>query len=220
MATGTSIISGGLRICGQLRGAGHGASASELAEGLVSLNGLFGEWSADGVGLYQIVRETCSLSGAASYTIGATGSINSTRPLRFLSAEVLASSGARQAVRICSAEEWSQILDDSRTGDLADLLYVDYGFPLTTMRIWPKPGSGTLIVNTLKPLSEVAAVGDTVTLPPGYEEALEYGLALKLAPRYQRTLGPEVVAMAERSRAAIARTNAQLMPAGNGGGAQ
>lgn len=213
MATGTSIITGALRLIGQLRAAGHGASASEAAEAFISLNQMFGEWSADGFGLYQIVRETAALSGAASYTFGPTGTISTARPLRFLSAEVLAASGARQAVKICTAEEWGQILDDSRTGDLADLLYPDYGFPLTTMRIWPKPPSGTLILNTLKPLTELAAAGDTIMLPPGYDQCLEYCLALKIAPKFGRTASQEVVAMAERSRQAIARTNSQLLPA-------
>ena len=48
---------------------------------------------------------------------------------------------------------------------------------------------------------------DTVSVPPGYADAIRYNLAVKLAPEWGRTITPEVAEMARTSKAAIQRLN-------------
>jgi hypothetical protein len=72
------------------------------------------------------------------------------------------------------------------------------------------------------PLPVFVAVGDAITLPEGYVRALEFNLAIELAPRYARVGGVDkaLAANAQNSKEAIAAKNAQILglvsqPAGN-----
>ena len=65
----------------------------------------------------------------------------------------------------------------------------------------------TLVLDSWKPLSTLAALTTSLSLPPGYERALRYALALELAPEYGRQVSEIVMAAAVESKAAIKRMN-------------
>jgi hypothetical protein len=48
-----------------------------------------------------------------------------------------------------------------------------------------------------------------LNLPPGYERALKYALAIELAPEFGKSASPEIVAIANNAKAAIKRNNLQ-----------
>jgi hypothetical protein len=154
----------------------------------------------------------CPLTGAASYTIGTGGTVATTRPIIITSAATLSTTSISLPVEIVTSEVWAQrVLDAAETGSFVELLFPDYGMPLITRRVWPSPSTGSLILYSLKPLTGIATLATTVVLPPGYEQALIQNLAVKIAPEFNKQAPPTLLADAERSRNAIAKTNAQLM---------
>jgi hypothetical protein len=108
-----------------------------------------------------------------------------------------------------TAEEFATVTDSTMTGSFAEVLFPDYGHPLITLRFWPKPSSGSLIIHSLKPLTALSLAG-TVSFPPGYEQALVYSFAEAIAPEFGKIPSPEVKETAASARAAIAQANAKL----------
>ncbi len=52
-------------------------------------------------------------------------------------------------------------------------------------------------------------MNDTLDLPPGYERALKYNLAVEIAPEYEREASSTVKDIAKTSYGVVVRTNQQ-----------
>ena len=210
--TAKEIINAAGRLIVELR-SGRTFSDTELADLLVSLNNLIASWSEEHVGIYQVSRDTLPLNGQPTYTWGTGGTLATARPVTITAAATESIAGVAMPVeRIVTAQEWTQaVFDAQATGDFVSLLFPDYGMPLITLRLWPIVASGSLTLYSLKPLTGFATLADAVVLPPGYEQALVYGLAIKIAPEFGKQASPETIAIAQSSKAAIAMANAKLV---------
>jgi hypothetical protein len=211
MPTAKELINASGRLIGELR-SGRSFSDIELADMLVSLNQMLGEWSQEQILIFRIATDQVIMTGAASYTMGTGGTITTARPVEIIAASCRTANGASVRARIVDAGTWrDSVLDENETGLVAELVWPDYGMPLITLRLWPKPAAGTLVIDSLKPLTAFTALTDPAVLPEGYEEALVYNFAVKLAAEFGKQPSPEVSAVAGRAREAIAKTNAHLM---------
>lgn len=208
-----NLIDQALRALGELR-TGRQASAEESADALTRLNNLLTSWSAAGLPVYQVTRESFTLAGAASYTIGTGQTFNTARPLKIKAASV-STGTVEQPCSIITAEQWSMIQDKAAAGKFADALFWDGGSPNGNIYLYPKPTAGNLILYTIKALSEFATLGTTVALPAGYERALTYNLAVDIAPSYNRQVSQEIAQIATQSLASLSQLNAQVL--GEGG---
>jgi hypothetical protein len=76
------------------------------------------------------------------------------------------------------------------------------------LTVYPVPTIAmTLNLWSWKPLSSFAAVTDVVSLPPGYEKAIAYNLAIELAPENEVPVPATVERGAITSKKLIKRTN-------------
>lgn len=189
---------------------GGSPSSSERTHAESALNRLLGSWSAGGVFVPKVTRDAYVLTGAASVTMGPTGTIAVARPLKIKSAAIVVSNVAH-ALEIATAEQWAQIRDRSRAGKWADFLYADYAFPDMTIYLTPTPASGgSLEIHSLKAMASVA-LADTVAWPVGYERALQFALAADIAMSYGRSLSAEIQAGAKMAMDNIAGLNASVL---------
>lgn len=163
------------------------------------------------------VRETLTLTGAASYTIGAGGVFAVERPIQILGASIAAGSVVTQAVQLVGAELWAAFPAKGVGGSFPKVAWYDGGYPTGTLYVAPKPAAGTLEVYGYNAISQFAAVGSTVDLPMGYEQALVWNLALILYPQYGRTGGidPVLAANAKNSKESIIAMNASIFGPGS-----
>ena len=119
------------------------------------------------------------MTGAASYALPA-------RPTKIRAASVITAAGLQMPARVILAEEWASIPDKTRTGLFAEVLFFDAGFPTSNVYLTPKPGAGSLELQSYFPLGITFSAGDTVAFPPGYERSLIAALAVDLATEYGR----------------------------------
>ena len=187
---------------------GEELSTEEKDDALIALNMLVASWSALQIPLYELKKQTVTMTGAASYAL-------STRPIRIKSASVITSAGTTQPTKVATADEWHAIGDKTRTGAYAEALFCDFGYPTATAYLSPKPGAGSLELWQYEALTAFAALDTAISLPPGYERALTFALAIDLAPQFGRPIDPTVQAVANEATAAIARANEAAL----GGGA-
>lgn len=217
MATAQTLIDRALRLIGQI-GAGASPSSDESADALEALNDLIDDWRNEGLMCFALQEESLTLANAdASYTIGATGDLATTRPVAIERAWIV-DDDVSHPVRLITEQEYADIPAKTTAGDWPDraLYRPSITSDRGTLIVYPVPNATrTLKLLTRVPLAELAAVGTTVTLPPGYRKALIANLALEIAPEYQTSPSDEVVKMARESKANIKRINARPILAGN-----
>ena len=201
--TVTELIDKALQLIGVIA-PGETPAPEERADALSVLNNLLANWNAQQLPLFSVKLDIVPLTGAASYTLAS-------RPMRIKSAQVLAANGTAQAPALIDAVGWASVTDKSRTGVYAEVLYCDYGYPTATVTLSPRPASGTLEIYSYRRLAEFASLAEVIDLPPGYERALRYALAIDLAPEYGRTVTPEIGASAMEAKNAIAQLNAIVL---------
>ena len=188
----------------QVLDAGESPSTTESNHALEVLNQMLSSWSAAGLPVYQLSTESIPVTGAASYTLA-------TRPAQIKAVQSV-NAGVTQDVQPMTAEQWAGLRDSTLTGKFATAYLYDAGYPSATIKLWPIPATGgSLQLFTLQPLATFAGLGATISLPPGYEQALRFNLALALAPEYGSVVTPELAGQAQSSLSAIASLNAAVL---------
>jgi hypothetical protein len=195
--TAQELINKALQTIGVIS-SGESPSTEESNDGLVTLNGLLASWSAQALPIYQIVRETVSMTGAGSYTLV-------TRPVKIKSA-VFVNDGVETPYALVGAEDWASYTRNR-------VLYHDGGYPTGIIRLRPDPTAGTLELYSYQELTALGALSTTIALPPGYERALQFNLALDLAPEYGHQINEGLIGLANDSKLAIQGLNQAVLGA-------
>lgn len=210
MATGTSLLERALRMLGAIRQGGTSTTAQK-AGGLEALNGMLDSLSIDRTMIYQIVSESFTWPAAtASRTIGASGNFNTQWPARIETAYTRDSSNVDSPLEITyDRSVWDSYAVKSTQTEIPELLFLDRSYPLATIYLRQVPTyQRTLVLSSWKRLQQFATIADTVSLPPGYEDAIVYNLAERLWPEYPNPgVLPTITALALRTRAAVKRAN-------------
>lgn len=205
MATANSIVTRSLRLIGVIQ-PGEALTAADEQTGLEALNGMMGSWANDRLLVYHLVQENFALSSASSFTIGPGGAFNTVRPV-MIDGGFIRESDQDYPLRVIGRDDYDRISSKS-TQDRPDRLFYDPSFPLGRVYFYPSPTGGTAFLNMQKILQSFPAGITAVSLPPGYEEALAYSLAVRIAPEYGRPISQEVASVAVSTLAGIQRINA------------
>lgn len=207
--TANAIIDRALRLIGAVV-PNESGTTEELANGLVSLNAMLSSWSNDRLMAYAMTTVSKAMVvGDSSYTIVSAGDFNAARPVKIQRA-YMTIDGVDYPVEIISEADWYSIVDKTTTGDLVEKLW--YNPTVTsstgTVNVWPVPSAtNTLTLVLWTPLTALASLATTVTLPNGWERALAFNLAVEIAPEYGKDAPASVVALARESKAEIKRRN-------------
>lgn len=208
--TATTMILKALRLLGE-KGPGDTLTTNEQTDYLYDLNSMMDSWQTERLLVYQILTTTFALTGGdPSYTIGSGGDINIARPLRIEGALIRNAQNADSGVEILGADAWRRIVIKTNNGNsYPEFLYYDNANAsgLGTIYLYPQPQAGlTLVLDTWQVLQSFSAVSTALTLPPGYQRAIEYNFAIELAGgSFQPSAA--VVKIAKESKATIKKLN-------------
>ena len=214
MATVQTIVDRGLRLIGQLP-SGVSATSAETADGIITINAMLDSWRNDKLLCFAYQVEALTLAnGTASYTVGTSGNLNTNRPVEILNAYIVAS-GISYEVLPMSETEYAAISQKTTTADWPSrfLFRPSIASSQATIIVWPVPNAArTLDLTTRVVVSAFAAAGDTITLPPGWEDALATNFAVRAAPEYEVQASADVKGMAKEALAGIKRSNISAQP--------
>ena len=212
MATGTDLIVRGLTMIGE-KALGASLSATEQTHWLAVFNAMLDSLSLDRLMVYQLLQESKALSASVgSYTIGSGGAWDTTRPNKIVDpCFVRDSNGQDYPVELIDAAQYGLLVKKTLESTYPEYLFYDHAYAssLGTIYLYPEPAATgyTLYINSWKQLTRLSTIGDTVTLPPGYEEMLTAQFAIRAAAG-QVPVSAELARIARDSKAAVARLNA------------
>lgn len=203
MTTARDIIKAALRKIAVL-GTGASLDANEANDALGTLNAMIASWSAEGNMVYVETKETFSLTNERIYTIGSGANFDTVRPISIKSAYVT-QGNTDYSISQYNNKQYSSISSKDTTSGIPDVYYYDGDFPTAKIYLHPAPTSvSTITINSIKPLAEFTGLTTEFSLPAEYLLALEYNLAVLIAPEYEREASPTVRQVANQSKATVA----------------
>jgi hypothetical protein len=202
MATALDLITAGAGNIGV-----SNLKSAEITTALGVLNTMIDSWNSERLTLFQEDEDQLTLTTASSYTIGSGGAFNITRPDRLISAFYRETSGTIDYPirRFIDKAEWDLLPQKTLSG-IPELIWYDTAYPLGSINIYPQK-AGYLFLTSAEQLTEFAATSTSVSLPPGYREALIYNLSLRLGPVFELPVPQEVMMIASRSLGNIRSAN-------------
>lgn len=206
------LIASSLRLIGVLA-SGESPSNSEANDALSSLNDLIDSWSNEQLLIPNKVREVFPLvANQQTYTMGVGGNFNTTRAQKIENAliELAQNSPVMEIpMGILTKDEYQAVILKTLTSTFPLYIYAEGVYPLDNLNVWPVPNTSinNLVLYSWKPLAQLTSPTTTLSLPPGYQRALRYALAVELSSEYGRPLADTTVALAIESKAVIKRMN-------------
>lgn len=180
----------------------EGPTSTESADGLAALIALLASWSADELLVHATRTAAIALvNGTVSYAIPGA------RPVKILSADcTITATGLNFAVEVLGPDAWARQNAKSTTSKFTQAVYCDYAFPTPALLVAPTPAGGaTVDLFCMVDLATVAALTDTFSLPEGYVKAIEFNLAVDLAPQFGRSVTAELALQATTTKEQMRR---------------
>lgn len=205
MATANDMIRRAMRLVGAIA-EGSAMTTAEATDGLAALNSMLDSWAVERLPVYAVRRVSFSPTGATSYTIGTGGVINTTRPNDIYSATWRFNS-IDYFIEPTGQKQWDQIAFKDVNNTIPELFYYEKTYPLGKVYFYPQPSGGTMELQTSELLQSFTSLTDALTLPPGYQRAIEFNLAPELAAEYSMPVPESVARIAVESKAAIMSAN-------------
>jgi hypothetical protein len=205
MATALDLILRARRLL-NAHGVGETLDTELANNGLEALNAMLSAWSLDGLLVYALQSNTFTLTNAQTYTVGIGGAFNMTRPDRIESAFATIG-GSDYVVGIIENDQWNRLINKNITSNIPSYLKYDIAVPLATLSIMPQT-TGTLTINTYKPLQRFNNLTDVMALPNGYERAIVLSLAIEISPEVGRPASDQLMMLAASAKAALMRIHA------------
>lgn len=197
----------------QVLGADQSPGAQEAADGLYALNSMLDAWGIERLMVYQIQQTTHTWpANTSSRTIGSGGNFNTTRPTKVVEGTFFRdSNGYDYPVTVTHDRAvYDSISLKTSNSTYPDLLFFDAAHPLMILYVYPVPsGSLTLHLNTWKQLQNFAALTTDLSLPPGYQAAIEHNLAVWMAPEFGKAA--KEAAKDLKPQAALLKSNLKNM---------
>ena len=207
--TAADIIKRALRIAQVISQGDEPSGTDKETDAFSVLNSMIASWSAERLMVPYLVTDTLTLTpGDGEYTFGTGGDINSARPMRIEQAFVRDAQNNDFPVDVVHVSKYNDVSLKTTQGRPYYLYYIAE-YPLAKIKLIYVPDAAeTLVLDSWKPLSQISAVADTISLPGEYQRALEYNLAVNIAPEYAQELPQSVYTLANQTMRTIKSLNA------------
>ena len=182
MATALTMVTDALKEIGVV-GEGEVPSATMSDDAFRALNRIVEMMANESAFSYFASSLSRALTGESSFTIGPTGQVVGTRPIKIETATV-DRGGITYPVQVVDNQQYDSIIQKAATGSNPIAIFYDARMANGIVRVWPVSTGCTLNMRVLDADTTFASLGSTVSLPPGYEEYLIKALAVNIAPQY------------------------------------
>ena len=197
---------------------GETPSQPEAIDALNRLNAMINGWSISSRLVPFVDREVFDITANdGTYTIGPGGDFNTVRPTTITGAALLLNSSS-PPIEIPSAiltnDAYEAIQIKGLTNSQWTCLWYNptYASGFGQIVLWPVPDTADndLVLYRGDQIQGFTNLTTARAYPPGYFEAMEYNLAVRLSIPYGRPVTPDIRQMATESLALVKRQNYKL----------
>jgi hypothetical protein len=166
-----------------------------------------------------VIQDFNLIDGTQTYTLGAGGTLNATRPEFLPRASIMWYGIPTQPIeiplRMMTYQLWQTQVPVKAIGSTIPLyLYDDGNFPLRNISLWPYPTSSLAKLRLYLPHNlDTLVLATDYSLPPGYIEALCSNLAVRICPMLKREPSSTLAQIAAVTFAGLKRVNDALSQA-------
>lgn len=180
------------------------ATAAGIA--LRTFNRMLDSWSNESLAVFNVTEGVFPMTaGVGQYS----SALLPSRPINVQYAFVR-QNNVDYTLQLIGAEDYARIAYKITSG-LPAVLFVNSGMPTSMLNYFPVPSTPyEAHVGYLTQLATVSNLQTPLSLPPGYERALVYGLASMLAPMFGTEPSPTCIYHAKAAKEAIRTTNYPL----------
>ncbi len=202
-------INGALRLIGQLA-EGEVPSSETSSDALIAFNQMVDSWSIDRLAVFATSDQSFTWpTNTASQTFGPTGADQTgVRPVQVDDSTYFKVNNLSYGLAMINEEQYNAIAQKDSTSTWPQLLWVNYGMPNITMKIWPVP-TGTIEFHLISvdQLTQPASLATVLVVPPGYLRAFRYNLACEIANEFGIEPPARVSKIAALSLRSVKRIN-------------
>lgn len=200
------------------------AQSTEVQDAFQTLNEIVSQWNRKRWLIYELQTLSITCTGAQGYTIGPSPPAPATptdfpvavRPNKIESAffrqmNVGPNQPDYPLQMIAAKEDYNRLSLKNLTA-FPQYYFYDTTFPIGTIYPWPIPQANlyALFISFKTALSSFISSSASVVLPPEYEAALRYNLAVRLAVLYRLAPDQMIMALAEDALQTIRVGNTQI----------
>jgi hypothetical protein len=189
---------------------GQTPSPDELQNGLDTLNETLDSWSNEGLLVpNHVLTQFALAAGTSNYTMGVGANwVTSALPIK-LKGAIASLTGFQRGLEVLPMELFEASIDNAigETSVLPLKLGIDNAAPQRNVRVWPTPNNSSAVIEASywTPLASVA-LADTVNFAlPGFQQAIQNELTLRLADMFRVAITPAMQMNAQNSKKALAR---------------
>lgn len=191
---------------------GEAPNANEQADVLGKLNRMLDRWNTQRLYAYNVNFANYTLTPNLSpHTIGPTGTFTvSVRPVEIYAAALILNNVTPNVTMPLALRDdtwWAHQRVKSLKTSVPTDLYYSPDFPNGSLFFWPIPNTAYGMELESRVILASVVIGDTLNLPPGYEDAITLSLAEDICAMFQKSPSPSLTSSAMRARAAIRSTN-------------
>jgi hypothetical protein len=204
--TAINLISRALRAIAVL-GSGETPNNADAQDSFTALNDMLDSWSTVRLYCYQVVESSLAATlSDGSYTVGAGGDFNTTRPTQITSVRYTVGD-IDYWLDTLNRDEFAAIPIKTEGGIPAFYSY-EPSFPLGVLTLWPIPATtGTIVIQSPQQLTQFTTLTTQITFPPGYREAIHLGLCEALSNEFRVPLTPQLMNSMTNAKRRIRRLN-------------
>lgn len=212
----STLLYNAFRIAGILGAPGRGNSPSETADGMLALNAMLDAFQTERLMIWCVLQNTVDLVvNQQNYSIGLNGVTDYPlpRPEGIDRAGLIVNNvtpSTEIPLQIYSDQEWAAVTPKLLQSTQPTGLWYQRTVPNGLITFWPIPQNAYQVNLYLRMnLLQVPGPTSNIDLPPGYQTAIEYNLAVELAARFQEraNISPFSVEKAIMAKATVKTMN-------------
>jgi hypothetical protein len=190
-------------------------AAEDMEKAIAAFNIVNASWGNQRLLTYALVRTTWTITASdGTYSVGTGSDVNMARPvfvdrIRFIDTSQDPDHEYDLGDLLTDAE-YAAIPAKALTNTHPSRVHYNPTYPTGTITFYPVPTSATLQgVMYTRNVTTTAAQGDTVSVPPGYEQFYITNLAVELAVDFEREPSPALLRAAMRAEDRLKAVNVQ-----------